>query len=157
MKSELKSWSSVLKNSCSKAPAPKKIKAALKRASEEEDRSQNLVIYGLPEKNDEILEKRVLEVLENIDEKPRIVSCCRMGKTVSDGGPAIKPIKFTLSGSDHVRQVLSKAIEIEIEIEKLIYSRHTFDNITLHYNKSKIVIIDYSYIIEVLFFSIFRT
>ena len=64
VKSELKSWSSVVKNSCSKALAPKKMKAALKRASEEEDRSQNLVIYGPPEKNDDILEKRVLEVLD---------------------------------------------------------------------------------------------
>ncbi|XP_063691249.1 uncharacterized protein LOC134823644 [Bolinopsis microptera] len=98
------------------------MKAALKSASEEEDRSQNLVIYGLPEKSEEILEKRVLEVLENIDEKPRIVSCCRMGRTVSDGGPAVKPIKFTLSGSDHVRRVLSKARKLrEVEGYDSVY------------------------------------
>ena len=122
VQSELKTWSSVVKNSCSKALAPKKMKAALKRASEEEDRSQNLVIYGLPEKSEEILEKRVLEVLENIDEKPRIVSCCRMGRTVSDGGPAVKPIKFTLSGSDHVRRVLSKARKLrEVEGYDSVY------------------------------------
>ena len=122
VQSELKTWSSVVKNSCSKALAPKKMKAALKRASEEEDRSQNLVIYGLPEKSEEILEKRVLEVLENIDEKPRIVSCCRMGRTVSNGGPAIKPIKFTLSGSDHVRRVLSKARKLrEVEGYESVY------------------------------------
>ena len=122
VKSELKSWSSVVKNSCSKALAPKKMKAALKRASEEEDSSQNLVIYGLPEKNDEILEKRVLDVLENIDEKPRIVSYSRMGKTVSDGGAAIKAIKFTLSGSDHVRRVLSKARKLrEVEGYDSVY------------------------------------
>ena len=122
VQSELKTWSSVVKNSCSKALAPKKMKAALKRASEEEDRSQNLVIYGLPEKSEEILEKRVLEVLENIDEKPRIVSCCRMGRTVSNGGPAVKPIKFTLSGSDHVRRVLSKARKLrEVEGYDSVY------------------------------------
>ena len=122
VQSELKTWSSVVKNSCSKALAPKKMKAALKRASEEEDRSQNLVIYGLPEKSEEILEKRVLEVLENIDEKPRIVSCCRMGRTVSNGGPAVKPIKFTLSGSDHVRRVLSKARKLrEVEGYESVY------------------------------------
>ena len=122
VKSELKAWTSVVKNSCNKALAPKKMKVALKRASEEEDRSQNLVIYGLPEKNDEILEKRVLEVLGNIDEKPRIVSCCRMGRTVSDGGPAVKPIKFTLSGSDHVRRVLSKARKLrEVEGYDSVY------------------------------------
>ena len=122
VQSELKTWSSVVKNSCSKALAPKKMKAALKRASEEEDRSQNLVIYGLPEKSEEILEKRVLEVLENVDEKPRIVSCCRMGRTVSNGGPAVKPIKFTLSGSDHVRRVLSKARKLrEVEGYDSVY------------------------------------
>ena len=109
VKSELKTWSSVVANKCSKALAPRKMKAALKRATEEEDRSLNLVIYGLKEKPAENLEERVLEVLQHIDEKPRVVSCCRMGKDVADGGPAVKPIKFTLAGSEHVRQVLSKA------------------------------------------------
>ena len=122
VKSELKIWSSVAKNICSKALAPKKMKAALKRATEEEDRSSNLVIYGLPEKQDEVLEDRVLEVLEHVDEKPRIVSCCRMGRNVSDGGPAVKPIKLTLSGSDHVRQVLSKARRLrEVEGYDSVY------------------------------------
>lgn len=87
MKSELKAWSSVVKNSCSKAPASKKMKAVLKRASEEEDHSLDLVIYNyLLEKSEEIF------------------SCFRMGRTVSGGGsgPAVKPIKFILSGSHHV-------------------------------------------------------
>ena len=138
MKSELKSWSSVVKNSFSKALAPKKMKAALKRASEEEDCSQNLVIYGLPEKNDEILDKRGLEVLENIDEEPRIFSCCRMGKNVSDGGPAIKPIKCTLSGSDHVRRVLSKASKLR-EVEGYDCYNSIFDIFIINYCNSNII------------------
>ena len=45
-----------------------------------------------------------------------------MGRTVSDGGPAIKPIKFTLSGSDHVRRVLSKARKLrEVEGYDSVY------------------------------------
>ena len=44
------------------------MKAALKRGTEEEDRSANLVIYGLPKKQNEVLENRVLKVLEHIDE-----------------------------------------------------------------------------------------
>ena len=92
--------------------APRKMKAALKRVAEEEDRSKNLVIYGVNEKKEEELEKKVLEVLEHVNEKPRIVSCCRMGKDVADGGPAIRPIKLSLSGTDLVRQILSRARQL---------------------------------------------
>ena len=74
-----------------------KIQAPLKRADEEKDRCSNLVICGLPEKKDIVLEAGVLEVLEHVDEKPRIISCFRMGRAASDGEPAIKPIRFTLS------------------------------------------------------------
>lgn len=105
VQTEMNSYSSVLRNACAKALAPKKMKAAMKSVAEEEDRSNNLIIYGLGEKEGENLEERICEVLEQLDEKPRIVNCCRMGK---DGGPAVKPVKFSLAGTDHVRQILSK-------------------------------------------------
>lgn len=105
----MKSYSSVVRNACTKALAPRKMKAALRTAAEEEDRSKNLVIYDLEEKKEEDLEKTVYEVLQQLDEKPRILNCCRMGKDTADGGPAVKPVKFTLTGTDHVRQILSKA------------------------------------------------
>ncbi len=105
VQSEMKSYSSVLEDTCSKALAPTKIKAAMKKAAADEDRSRNLVIYGLPEEEEEILENRVTEVLGNLNEKPKILNCCRIGKDTAD---RIKPVKFTLSSPDFVRQILSK-------------------------------------------------
>ena len=90
VKSDFNTWSSVLRNAW-------KIKAPLKPANEEKDRCSNLVICGLPEKKDIVQEAGVLEVLEHVDEKPRIISCFRMGRAASDGERAIKPIRFMLS------------------------------------------------------------
>ncbi len=119
---ELKSYSSALTNTCSKALAPNRMKAALKSVAEEEDRSRNMIIYGLKEQKGENLEERVLEVLEHLDEKPRLVSFCRMGKAVADGGPTVKPIKFTLAGRDHVRQILAKSRKLkEVEGYSAVY------------------------------------
>ena len=98
------------------------MKAALQSVADEEDRSRNLIIYGLKEQHDENLEEKVLEVLEHLDEKPKIVSCCRMGKNVADGGPAVKPVKFTLAGRDHVRQILAKTRRLkEVEGYSAVY------------------------------------
>ena len=80
----------------------------MKKVEVEEDRSKNLVVYGMVEEKDENLEDKVLGVLEQLGEKPPILSCCRMGKETADGGPAIKPVKFTVAGTDLVRQILSK-------------------------------------------------
>ena len=68
------------------------------------------------------LEKEVCDVLVHLGEKPRIVDCCRMGKDSPDGGPAVKPVKFTLAGTDHVRQILSKTRRLrEVEGYTAVY------------------------------------
>ncbi len=105
VKSEIKSYSTVVKDTCSKALAPTKMKSAIKRAAVEEDRSKNLIIYGLPEEDKEIPESRVLQVLDQLNEKPRILSCCRLGKVTAD---KVRPLKFSVSSSDFVRQILNK-------------------------------------------------
>ena len=80
----------------------------MKSATVEEDRGKNIVIYGVQEEENEDLHAKVLEVLHHVEEKPRIVSCCRLGREKVDGGPDVKPIKLTLAGTDHVRQILRK-------------------------------------------------
>ena len=109
VQSEMKSYSSVLKTTCSQALAPRRVQAALKTAAAEEDRSKSLIIYGVEEKKEEKLEDTVLDILAHLDEKPRIVSCCRSGKdNVGGEGVTRKPIRVNLSGTDHVRQILQK-------------------------------------------------
>ena len=111
VETEMKTYASAISSTCSKALAPKKLTAALKSAAVEEDRSRNLVIYGLKEEKEEQLEQKIHSVLLHLDEKPRIISSCRMGKEAADGAPApsrVKPIKFTLAETSHVRQILRK-------------------------------------------------
>ncbi len=108
VQSEMKSYSTALTSTCNKALAPRKLTAALKSATVEEDRGKNLVIYGVQEDEKENLHEKVLEVLHHVDEKPQIVSCYRLGRDKAKGGPDVKPIKLTLAGTDHVRQILRK-------------------------------------------------
>ncbi len=105
VKSEMKSYSSAVSKSCTAALAPKKIQAAVKKVAEKNDRSRNVVIYGVPEKNSEELEKCVEDILAEIEEKPRVQHCCRIGLAKPE---KCRPIKFTLSSQDHVNQVLRK-------------------------------------------------
>ena len=105
VKTELKSYSAVVSQSCKAALAQKKIAAAVKKVADKEDRSKNVVIYGMQEVSGEDLSERVGELLTEIDEKPRIRDCCRIGIVKPD---KCRPIKFTLSSNDHVRQILKK-------------------------------------------------
>ena len=85
-----------------------------KISEEEKDRSRNLILYGLEEKKDEQLEKVVLEVLSELDEKPRIVSCSRLGQDQGEENQqkTCKPVRVSLSGTDHVRQILRKTTKL---------------------------------------------
>ncbi len=110
LQSEIKTFSSVVEGTCSKALAPKRMEAVMRSASEYENWSRNLIIYGLKEDITENLEEKVLGVLEHLGEKPRVMNCCRIGRkdSAANGPKVIKPVKFTLAGADHVRQILTK-------------------------------------------------
>ncbi len=119
VQSEIKSYSSVVMDTCNRALAPKKMKVAMKKVSEDEDRSKNLIIYGLKEDDDETPETKVSEVLNHLNEKPKISNCCRVGK---ESIGKVRPVKFTLSSSDLVRQILRKTKLLkEVEGCKTIY------------------------------------
>ena len=105
VQTELKSYSSALSQSCKAALAPKKIEAAVKRVSDKEDRSRNVIVYGVTEESGENLSQCIEGILTEIEEKPRIMDCCRIGNLQQD---KVRPIKFTVSSHDHVRQILRK-------------------------------------------------
>ena len=106
VQSEMKSYSSVLSKTCSAALSEKKIRAAVKSATEREDRNRNVVIYGVEETPDEILTERTSEILIEIGENPAVKDCCRIGLK---RGKAPRPVKLCLSSPDIVQQVLRKA------------------------------------------------
>ena len=52
------------------------------------------------------------EVLAEIDVKPIITDCCRIGNVKEE---SIHPVKFTLSSADMVQQVLRKARQLRMK------------------------------------------
>ena len=65
VQSEMNSYSSVLPKTCSAALSQRKLQCAVKLAAEKEDRSRNVVIYGVKEEAEEILHDKSLEILQD--------------------------------------------------------------------------------------------
>jgi superfamily I DNA and RNA helicase len=70
VQTEMKSYSSIVQKTCSSALSTRKIAAAVKNVTDKDDRSKNVIIYGIEETSGEMLQNRVEQVLEVIDEKP---------------------------------------------------------------------------------------
>ena len=118
VQTELKSYSSALSQSCKAALAPKKIETAVKRVSDKEDRSRNIIIiYGVTEESGENLSQCIEGILTDIEEKPRIMDCCRIGNVQQD---KVHPIKFTVSNHDHVRQILRKCKTVYLSPDRTV-------------------------------------
>ena len=108
VQTEIKSFSSIVKKNIPSTVTRKTIEAAVKSVCDQEDRSKNVIIYGIEESISEVLTDEVGKVLEEIDERPVMRDCVRVGvKRSGDTRP--RPIKFSLSNSDHVAQVLRSA------------------------------------------------
>ena len=106
VQAEMQSYSSVVAKTCSTAFAPKKLQAVVQKVAEKTERSQNVIIYGLKEDSDELIQGKVEAVLAEVGEKPTISDCCRIG-TKTDS--SIRPVKFSLKSQAHVTQVLKNA------------------------------------------------
>ena len=119
VESGLKSYSSVLQRSCTKALAPRKIAAAVKSATKEEDRSTNIVVFGVKEEENEELAPKIQGILEHLSERPNIVASRRIGRTKSD---MPRPIRFKVKSSSTAFSILGKAKKLkEIDDCKSIY------------------------------------
>ena len=63
--------------------APRRIPSAVRKAAatpEEEDRSCNLMVFGLPEESGkQTVESSVRGVLDSLNEKPPLSNCSRVG------------------------------------------------------------------------------
>ena len=110
VKEELKSYATVVQKSCSASLAPAKLQAAIKKVSTEEERSCNLIVYGLEETADENTEDAVLAVIQHTDEKPKLVGCRRLGER---SGEKARPIRVTFHTREMVRCVLANSAKLK--------------------------------------------
>ena len=95
----LKSWSEVVKKNTTQVQnsfvtsTKESVKQVLKKVSEEERRSANLMIYGLPERDGENIVKSVEEIYGsmNVQAPKEAIDCYRIGKK-EDG--KVRPIRL---------------------------------------------------------------
>lgn len=112
---EIRSYSAVVaKKSSAPAFTPESLKKVVKTAMEEDDRSKNLMVFGLVEEEGEQIKERISGLLLELGEKPR-VAASRLG-TKSPG--ASRPVKVTLGSSTSIHQILTKARELK-QVERL--------------------------------------
>ena len=107
VKSEFLSYSSVLKKSLESSERSinkEELKNVAQNVVQEEDRSRNLMIFGLPEENSEDLNATVSKIFTEIGDRPRI-DACRLGKKIPAN--SARPAKVTATSSAVVAQILS--------------------------------------------------
>ena len=117
VESGIQSYSAaVQKNSASDKVCNSSIlKKVIKSVAAEEDRSKNLIMFGLKEEEEEQLPVLVTTVLEEIGEKPDF-EATRVGWK-RPGSMAIRPVKITVPSSTAVHQILMKTGKLRL-VEK---------------------------------------
>ena len=92
--------------------SPKKVCAAVNTIAVKDERSRNVVIYGISESDGGRLENKVAEVLGEINEKPSLRDCCRVDLKRADtsrlgadriSGPVRSGIRLIFTRSGPVR------------------------------------------------------
>ena len=81
------------------------LKEVVKSVVQAEDRSKNIMIFGLPEDSSKDLNKTVKELFEEIGLKPAM-ELSRVGKSKEK---TTRPVKVTLSSSSTAYQIISQA------------------------------------------------
>ncbi len=101
---EVKSYSAAVVS----APAisAESLKQAVKNAISEEDRTKNVMIFGLQEDDDEKLENKVNEIFQELGEKPKHTAS-RVGRNADTD--ICRPVKVVLTSSNHANQILMKS------------------------------------------------
>ena len=109
----MKSYSDIVaKKSSGESVTLKKIKTVVQDIVE--DRSKNIMIFGLRETAGEDLHSKVNEVFEEINMKP-IFKSDRVGGKVTD-----RPVKVTLDSSLDVLDILGKSKDLK---DSLLYNK----------------------------------
>ena len=112
VKAEFKSYSSVVQSSCpqNNAISTVELQKVVENVVQQEDRSKNLMIFGLPENNEEQLDVTVGKLFEAISEKPK-VEVCRVG--LGKSNQRARPVKVTAACSAVIDQILFKSKKLK--------------------------------------------
>ena len=95
-------------------------KKVVKDVIKDEDRSKNLMVFGLADEDGEQLDGKLSSVFMELGEKPR-VEAVRIGRR-SEAGTGCRPVKVTLASSTAVQQIMSKARTLkQLEKWKSVY------------------------------------
>ena len=105
---ELKTYSSALQQSCLTALSPKNIELAVETIIKEKDRTKEVVVFGVEEETDECVTTKVSSILKQLDEKPRITACRRIGQRAT-GESKKRLIIFSVKSTDIVYQMMSES------------------------------------------------
>ena len=106
VKTEISSWSNIFQQKSSQPFTPAKLKEAVKSAVVEEDRSRNIMIFGKEEKENEDLCKTISEILEDVNEKPRLIEFRRVGSAKPGKSRPIK-VKLSDEREDNTKQLFN--------------------------------------------------
>ena len=85
---------------------PASLRKVVKSVVQEEDRSKNVIIFGLQERKGENIEERVEEILQDIGLKPKL-QAVRVGKVSKE--MTKRPVKVSFSSSSLVYEALRQA------------------------------------------------
>ena len=131
VQSEMKTWADVARKNVtqSKVLTAKTVKEAVRAVKEEEERSRNLIIYGVSEgeEGDWIYNDAKLdEVVKSVHEatiadglSPNVDNLYRLGKKVPD---KTRPIKVVFKSSSDVDEILKNAFKLKANSElKSVY------------------------------------
>lgn len=110
VKAEFVTYSAQVQKTQPQSITPETVKSVVRTVVEEEDRSRSVMVFGLPEEDDEQLNAKISEVFQEIGEKPRI-EASRLGKECKQR--KVRPVKVTLTSSAIVNQILVKARKLK--------------------------------------------
>ena len=113
---EIKSYSEAVGNQSKQMGASEvqeSVKKAVKSAIQEDDRSKNLIIFGLAESEKEQIDTKVADLFAELGESTKI-SASRIGAKPSGTVSRCRPVKCTLASSNVVHQMLLKARQLKL-------------------------------------------
>ena len=109
-------WSDIVKKNCetsTSTPSINSIKTAVKTVVEDDIRSKNFIIYGVPEDyspDPHLVAEEVIELIwESSGCDPKVVAAHSIGTKTNSGSGKPRPIKVTLSCAESVKMVLARA------------------------------------------------
>jgi hypothetical protein len=111
VKEQFKSYSDIVQVCQPESPSlsPEVLKKVVQSVVQQEDRSRNLMVFGIPETENENLSERIQDVFQEIGMKPTLETVSRLGKVSKEKTKRERPVKVTLSSPSVAHQILSQA------------------------------------------------